>query len=366
MDTRRTGRLPWGAAALIAAAICALSVLGAFLCKQAFGPKGYGEYTAVTLSGNQGVQVTGDGFVYYNGSTLLSVSSKGAQQWSYSVGANASFSASDSGVAVWTDKRLVVIDREDADTIYTGQMEESILSARTGAVYTAVLLAPEHDSTIVLLQNGGREVDRLTFADQTVLDYGFFSGDSLFWVMTLDTSGTVPTTAISNYRPGRMMVGSITDAQQLMYQVMFQSSQVVCAGTTHLKVYDYTGREDESRRTLIYGWYLAAVEAGVDDPMMAFVPGAQYGTGGELRDVRMMRANVDEIVRMPFACATLVAKGDRVYGFSTDGHVMVARTGAQKVDAYLLEVPAGQIYGVTDDRVAVMGTGNTVYLVTLP
>ena len=98
MDTRRTGRLPWGAAALIAAAICALSVLGAFLCKQAFGPKGYGEYTAVTLSGNQGVQVTGDGFVYYNGSTLLSVSSKGAQQWSYSMGANATFAAGESGV----------------------------------------------------------------------------------------------------------------------------------------------------------------------------------------------------------------------------------------------------------------------------
>ena len=29
-------------------------------------------------------------------------------------------------------------------------------------------------------------------------------------------------------------------------------------------------------------------------------------------------------------------------------------------------VLAGQVYGVTDDRVAVMGTGNTVYLVTLP
>ena len=180
------------------------------------------------------------------------------------------------------------------------------------------------------------------------------------------TSGTVPTTAITTYRPGRMMVGSITDAQQLMYQVMFQSSQVVCAGTTHLKVYDYTGREDTSRRTLVYGWYLAAVDEGVDDPMMAFVPDAQYGAGGELRDVRMIRSNVDEIVRMPYPCTMLVAKGDRVYGFSADGHVMVARTGAQKVDAYLLEVPAGQIYGVTDDRVAVMGTGNTVYLVTLP
>lgn len=366
METRRTGRLPWAVAVLIAAAICAVSVLGAYLVRQAFGPRGYGAYTAVTLTGNQGVQVAGDGFIYYNGSTLSSVSSQGAQQWSYSVGANASFATGESGVAVWSGRRLSVIDRGNGDTLHTGQMDEDILSAKAGAVYTAVLLSPEHDSTMVLLENGGREVDRLTFADQTVLDYGFFSSDTLFWVMTLDTSGTVPTTAITTYRPGRMMVGSITDAQQLMYQVMFQSSQVVCAGTTHLKVYDYTGREDESRRTLIYGWYLAAVEAGVDDPMMAFVPGAQYGTGGELRDVRMMRANVDEIVRMPFACATLVAKGDRVYGFSTDGHVMVARTGAQKVDAYLLEVPAGQIYGVTDDRVAVMGTGNTVYLVTLP
>ena len=219
---------------------------------------------------------------------------------------------------------------------------------------------------MVLLENGGREIDRLTFADQTVLDYGFFSADSLFWVMTLDTSGTVPTTAISTYRPGRMIVGSITDQQQLMYQVMFQSSQVVCAGTTHLKVYDYTGRENEEKRTLIYGWYLAAVEAGVDDPMMAFVPDAQYGTEGGMRDVRMMRAGVDQIVRMPFACATLVAKGDRVYGFSADGQVMVARTGVQKVDAYALNTPAAEVYGVTDDRVAVMGTGNTAYLVTLP
>ena len=62
----------------------------------------------------------------------------------------------------------------------------------------------------------------------------------------------------------------------------------------------------------------------------------------------------------------LVAKGDRIYGFSADGHVMVARAGVQKVDAYQLEVPAGQVYGVTDDRVAVMGSGNTAYLVTLP
>lgn len=303
METRRTGRVPWGIAVLIAAIICALSVLGAYLTRQITAEDVYGEYTTVSLTGNEGVQVSGNGFVYYNGSTLASVSSSGETLWTYMVGANASFNASDAGVAAWSGQTLTVIDREQASTIYSNpSMEAEVLSARTGEVYTAVLLAPEHDSTIVLIENGGREVDRITFADQTVLDYGFFSSGELFWVMSLDTSGTVPTTSISTYRPGRMIVGSITDSQQLMYQVMFQSSQVVCAGTTYLKVFDYTGQEVTDKRVLTYGWYLAAVEQGRDDPMMAFVPDAQYGAGGEMRDVRMIRSNLDQIVRMPYPC----------------------------------------------------------------
>ena len=54
METRRTGRLPWAVAALIAVAICAVSVLGAYLTKQVFGPRGYGAYTAVTAHGQSG------------------------------------------------------------------------------------------------------------------------------------------------------------------------------------------------------------------------------------------------------------------------------------------------------------------------
>ena len=367
MDTRRPGKTPWLIAVFIAAIICALSVLGAFLVRQVTAEDVYGEYTAVTLTGNNGVQVSGDGFVYYNGSTLASVSSTGETLWTYMVGANASFHAGDAGVAAWSGRTLTVIDRENADTIYSNPtMEAEVLSARTGEVFTAVLLAPEHDSTVVLIENGGREVDRIAFADQTVLDYGFFSAGELFWVMTLDTSGTVPTTAISIYRPGRMIVGSITDAQQMMYQVMFQSSQVVCAGTTYLKVFDYTGQEIADKRVLTYGWYLAAVEQSSDDPMMAFVPDAQYGAGSEMRDVRMLRSNLDQIVRMPYPCKALVAKGDRVYGFSDSGYVMVARAGVQKVDAYTLDVAGGTVYGVTDDRVAVIVSGNTAYLVNLP
>ena len=366
MQTGRMGRLPIAAALLIAAAICALSVLSAFVIRQLTGSPAYGEYTAVELTGNSGVQVSGNGFVYYNGSTLTAVSSAGDTQWTYMVGANASFDAGEDGVAVWSDQTLTVISRDQGETMYTGAMDAQLLSARTGPVYTAALLAPEHDSTIVLIENGGREVDRIELEDVTVLDYGFFSSGSLFWVMTLDTSGTVPTTNISTYRPGRMIVGSMSDSEQLLYQVMFQSSQVVCAGTTHLKVFDYTGREIPEKSVLTYGWYLAAVEDVSDDPMMAFVPDAQYGADGQMRDVRMLRSDVDRIVRMPYACETLVAKKDRVYGFSADGHVMVARPDVQSVDAYLLETPSGQVCGVTDDRRAVLVSGEMAYLVSLP
>lgn len=70
MEYRQEKGLPWVVSLLIAALICGLSVLGAFLVKQGFGANAHGNYTAVTLSGNAGVQVSGEGFVYYNGSAL--------------------------------------------------------------------------------------------------------------------------------------------------------------------------------------------------------------------------------------------------------------------------------------------------------
>lgn len=366
MEINQPKKLSWVLTILIAVLICGLSLLGAFVIKNSWSAPAYGEYKAVPLSGNEGVQVSGNGFVYYNGSSLASVSSRGKVQWTYMVGANASFKASASGVASWSGETLTVIDRKTGNTSYTSPMDAEVISAYTGEQYTAALLAPEHNSTIVLIENGGRLVDQIVFADQTVIDYGFFSGGSLFWVMTLDTSGTVPTCAISTYRPGRMIVGSIKDSEQLMYQVMFQSSHVRCAGTTHLKVYDYTGAEIVENRQLIYGWYLAAVDGVNDDPMMALVPDAQYGGSDTMHDVRMMRTDLDQVVRMPFGCAKLVAKGNRIYGFSAEGYIMVAEAGRQTVTAFRTDVPAGEVYGVTDDRVAVVGAGSSAYLVTLP
>jgi len=366
MQRTEKSKLPWGLSLLVTLVICVFALVAALIIKNSSGGMSFGEYRTFALPANQGVETIGDGFVYYNGSSLSFVNTSAKSEWTYMVGANASFDASDTGVAVWSGKLLTLLNSKDGSTNFSGTMESEVLSAKTGSKFSAVLLGPEQDSTVVLLENGGRQVDSIRFQHQTVVDYGFFSNGSLFWVMTLDTSGTVPVCSISTYKPGKMIVGSIRDTEQLLYHVMFQSSHVCGVGMTHLKIYDYTGVEDPARRQLVYGWYMAECEDDVDNPLMAFVPDAQITGGDTIHDVRLIRANVDQIVRMPYGCSSLVSKDDRLYGLSTDGKIMVAQTGKQKVDAFNVDIFGGTLSGVTNDHIAVVTTPNMAYLVQLP
>lgn len=366
MERERKSKIPWAIALLIVVFACTIAICGAFLINRFANRAGY-DYQSVQIAANMGIQATDSGFVYYDGNSIGFVGSDAATKWSYRIGTSADFDATSYGVAAWSGASLTLIDAQAGTTTFSGTMESEILSAHMGERYTAVLLGPEHNSTIVLMEQGGRRVNSITLTNQTVIDYGFFSSGSLMWVMSLDTSGTVPSCTINTYRPGKEIVGSIHDTEQLMYGVVFQSSYFCCAGDTYLKVYDYTGvNEDRSRRKLVYGWYMAALDSAENDPMMAFVPNAQYDSQDGMQDVRMIRADLDQQVRMPYGCQSLVAKGNRVYGFSTEGYVMIAQQGQQQVNAYQLPMSFEEVYGVTSDNVAILGNGNVIYLLKLP
>lgn len=365
MDITRRGKIPWAVVLLIVVFTCTIAYCGALLFNAITDDGGY-EYEIVELTGNKGIEVTDDGFVYYDGSSISSVSSKGEPKWSYLIGSEADFEATDYGVAAWSDASLTLIDSMSGTTTFSGNMETEVLTAKIGEKYTAVLLGPEHDSTIVLMEHGGKRVNSITLTNQTVIDLGFFSQGSLMWVMSLDSSGTAPACTINTYRPGKEIVGSIHDNEQIMYGVVFQSSYFACTGDTYLKVYDYTGNEDRARRKLVYGWYMAGLDDAEDNPMMAFVPTDQFDSQGGMHDVRMVRADLDQLVRMPYGCQSLIARGKNVYGFSTNGYVMIAAQGQQKVNAYPLPMLFDKVYGVTSDNVAVIGSGNLIYLMNLP
>lgn len=365
MERKRSKRLPWTVALLIVAFSC-LIAYGAARLFLNFNQRTPYEYKVAEIGSNNGLEVVDDGFVYYDGTTITMVDTDAKVKWNYYFGADAAFDATRYGVAAWADNALTLIESSTGTTTYSGTMESEVLSARIGERYTAVLLGPEHNSTIVLMEKGGRKINSITLANQTVIDYGFLSNGSLLWEMSLDSSGTVPATTVNTYRPGKEIVGSIHDKEQLVYATVFQSSYFCCAGETHLKVYDYTGTEDRSRRRLVYGWYMSSVDENMaDNPMMAFVPNEQYGGGSAIQDVRMIRAGVDQQVRMPYGCQSLVSRNDRVYGFSTEGYVMIATQGSPKVNAYQLPMLFDKVYGVTANNIAVLGNGGYIYMLNL-
>ncbi len=365
MERERASRLPWAIALLIVAFVCVIALLAGRIIGNATRRGAYG-YRAIQLASNLGVDVVDDGFVYYDGSYIGAVTTEGHTKWTYLIGKNAGFNANANGVAAWEGDSLTLIDGQSGTPSFSGAMETDVISANIGEKYTAVLLGPEHNSTIVLMEPGGRRVNSITLTNQTVIEYGFFSGGTLLWVMSLDTSGTVPSCTVNTYRPGKEMVGSIHDKEQMVYGVVFQSSYFCCAGDTFLKIYDYTGKEDKARRRKVYGWYMAALDENMlDDPLMAFVPNAQYDSRSGMQDVRMIRSNMDQQVRMPYGCQSLIARGDRVYGFSTQGYVAIAALGRQTVSAYALPVLFDKVYGVTADNMAILGNGNVVYILNL-
>ena len=365
MERNRRGRLPWAIVLLILAVTCGIAFGAAKWIVRANAPSNYAEYRALQLDAIQDLHSVSDGFVYYDGSAITKIGEDGASRWNYMVGGGAKIWAGSAGVAAWIDQTLTLIDGNTGVTGYSNKMEAEILSAKVGAQYAAVLLGPEHNSTIVLMETGGRRVDSITLSDQTVIDYGFFYNDSLFWVMILDTNGTVPSCTINTYRPGRRLVGSITDSEQIFYHTNFQSAQICCTGDTFIKVFNYNGAEETDKRNLVYGWTLADDDAGADNPMMAFVPNNQFESDQLMRDVRMIRGSTERTVRMPWGCSWLVASGNRVYGFSNEGYIMVAQIDSQRVSAHRLSVPFDRVYGVTDSGVALLGYGTTVYFVPL-
>ena len=365
MDRRHSARRPWAIVLLILAICCALSYGVASLGRNIFPGSTLGHSQSLSIANIQDLQTTADGFVYYDGSTVSAIDSAGDVRWSYIVGANAGFEATDYGVAAWVGNTVTLIDGKSGSTTYNGSMAENVIGAHIGDKYTAILTGEEGNSTIVLMENGGKQISKIVLDNVLAVDYGFFSDGTLLWVMVCDTNGTVPTCNIQTYRPGKEIVGSISDTEQLAYAVMFQSSRVCVVGDVYYKVYDYAGVEDPSMRKLVYGWYLTAADTSSNDPLMVFVNDAQCKGESDIQDVRIMRSNLDRVVRFPFGCRRVLAVGNTIYGFASDGHLMIMRTDETSPRAYQLGMTIDEVYGVTRDGVAVLRSGGAICLVDL-
>ena len=365
MERVETKGLSWSAALLVTALITLIAIL---LAKwfTGFGRGPAGAATLLPCNASQTIEPLGDGVVYSDGTHLHALNSTGRQKWNYMVGAGFSFDANEDGVAAWTGSSIALLDSDSGAALFSGVMGEKVISATMGESYAAVLIGEdEQNSTLMILEHGGHEIDKITLPNMTVLQYGFFNNGNMLWIMSLDTEGTVPMSQLTTYRPGRMQSGKIIDSEQVLYQAAFESPNVYTIGTIYSKVYDYTGVEDVARCRLIYGWYLMDSGGTGDSALMAYAPMAQVGAEVKVSDVRLISGAADRTVRMPFPCHALDVHEGKVYGFS-DQYVMSCGIGDKKASVMQLPVWCDGMLGITQNNSAVVVSGESIYLVTLP
>jgi hypothetical protein len=359
---KKTARLSWVSVALVVALV---SLLAYLIANQIVSGRTSALRSATALSARTGqtLEPLGNGLIYNDGTTLHALNGKGLQIWSYAAGSGSDFSVGRGGVAAWQGTMISLLSADQGVPLYSGNLEDDILAARMDAQYAAAQVGAEHDSIILIFEHGGRQIDRIPLSNQTVLDFGFFYNDSLFWVMSMNTEGTVPTCSISTYKPGKMLAGTITDSQQVLYEVLFQSSKIRAVGTTHIKDFDYTSREMTENRMLVYGWYLMDIDERSDNPLMAFVPVAQ-AEGAGIQDVRMVRGQTDHAVRLPYSASRVFAREDTIYAF-TGQYVMICRMDQVTPQTYALPLYIDDALGITADHQAIVSSGGVIYLVPL-
>ena len=345
-----------------------LAALGAANLIHRMTAFGMGDYTALPVSNVKYIETVGDSVVVYDGSMLNRYSSRGESLWKDDgvlVGANYTVDTNKYGIVLWKGNSFSVMRLSDHQNMYSNNLEGDIISAQLGSKYLAVLYGEDDNCKARITDMDGRVQDEISFESQVVVDYGFFSDGSLFWVMAMDTSGTVPTCTVTTYRLSRRsMLGSITDGEQVIYHAQFESDSICLVGEEYIKRYDEIGNEKTDERMLVYGWYLMNSDEAAADSMMVFVPEVQATNTPLVSDVRLIRGSEDNIIRMPFAAHSLFAKGDTLYGFS-NAAVMVGHLTNDTVTSYQLPVPATDVAGVTDDEVAVIYSNNMYYLVAL-
>ena len=365
MDYKRQHTLQWPAAIAMAIAL----TLAAYLMAKLFSSGGntpLSSVTRLTVPANREVQVSGDYIYYLESGTLHCINSSGKYVWNTGVEMDSEFYATNHGVAVWNGKMLSLFDKDSGISMGSRQLDGEIISASVGDAYAAAVLGPEHDSTVKLLDRNGNDVDLLTgFSGLTIMDYDFFEGRDLFWLMTMDTGGSMPTCKISTYKPGKRETGVIEDMEQVLYQVMFRSSQIAVVGTNHLCMYDYHGKEIEKDRVTVYGYYMHAVDKSSDNPLMVFVPNRQAEGANGISDVRLIRANSESIIHLPVECKQLEAKGATLYGFA-DRYLVKNNFGEKTSKVYAFPVQVDTVIGITADRTAVVTSSGSIYLVRLP
>ena len=356
---------------LATAALTMIILLAISFAFSSSGRDSVGKVTRIGATLSQNVTPFGSSVIFYDGTTLHCMAAEGGNEWSYQIGTNADYDATQERVVAWSGNDLYILNSRGR-LIYNNKMSDEIQFASAGSGYVAVFVGEADNGVISVINEAGQIVDNVTISNQTLLDIGFFKTvttssaqeQELMWVLGLDTTGTVISTELQTFQPGKLSTGKSSLGENIAYKVYSVDGSLEIVTTRQIMHYNYRVLE-ESNPTLIYGYTVHEVQQNNKVTYQLLIPAQESREGVRINNVRLMYDNVDRVLHLPSECISAALGTHSVYGFGANA-VYACRYGEANFTTHALPIHVTGVLGMISDNRAVVSSGSEIYVVELP
>ena len=356
---------------ILAAALTAILVVAVMYALNGNTREGIGRITRIGATLSQNVSPFGDSVIFYDGTTLHCVAATGGNEWSYQIGTNADYDANEKRIVAWSGNDLYILNR-NGRLIYNNKMSDTVQFASVGDEYVAVFVGDADNGVVSVINSSGQIVDNITVSNQTLLDIGFFMASTanntqpteLMWMLGLNTTGTVLSTELQTFQPGKLSTGKSSIGEHIAYSIYDENGTLNVVTTRQILHYSYRALEASSP-TLIYGYTVEDVKQNGSVLYQLLVPAQEQNEGISIANVRLMYGSVDRVIHLPSACIAARLGTKSVYGFSQNA-VYVCSFGDTTFRTYALPINVTAVLGMMNDNRAVVASGSEIYVIELP
>lgn len=356
---------------ILAAALTAILVVAVMYALNGNTREGIGKITRIGATLSQNVSPFGDSVIFYDGTTLHCVAATGGNEWSYQIGTNADYDATEKRIVAWSGNDLYILNSRGR-LIYNNKMSDAIQFASAGDEYVAVFVGDSDNGVVSVINSSGQIVDNIPVSNQTLLDIGFFMSTTtssaqpteLMWMLGLNTTGTVISTELQTYQPGKLSTGKSSLGEHIAYSIYDENGNLNIVTTRQILHYSYRALEASSP-TLIYGYTVEDVQQSGKTLYHLLVPAQEQSEGTSINNVRLMYGSVDRVLHLPGTCIAAKLGTKSVYGFSANA-VYACRFGETTFRAYAMPINVTAVLGMMTDNRAVVASGSEIYVVELP
>ena len=356
---------------ILAAALTAILVVAVMYALNGNTREGIGKITRIGATLSQNVSPFGDSVIFYDGTTLHCVAATGGNEWSYQIGTNADYDATEKRIVAWSGNDLYILNSRGRLT-YNNKMSDAIQFASAGDEYVAVFVGDSDNGVVSVINSSGQIVDNIPVSNQTLLDIGFFMSTTtssaqpteLMWMLGLNTTGTVISTELQTYQPGKLSTGKSSLGEHIAYSIYDENGNLNIVTTRQILHYSYRALEASSP-TLIYGYTVEDVQQSGKTLYQLLVPAQEQSEGTSINNVRLMYGSVDRVLHLPGTCIAAKLGTKSVYGFSANA-VYACRFGETTFRAYAMPINVTAVLGMMTDNRAVVASGSEIYVVELP